>query len=650
MDRLEKVRKRDGRVVPFDRSKIASAIFRAAQAVGGEDRSPADELAGLVTLLLEKQYAGRIPAIEEIQDMVEKVLIETGHAKTAKAYILYRDRHTRLRERTRPERGASGRAAGEGLRTIAPRALRAETPWDRSRIAEALAREADLDPETAEEVAAAVERRVLSLGVREITTTLVRELVDGELLARGLGQTVIRQTALGIPKHDLRAILFGDPKSGETPASDAASAEGEIAATILHQYALEEFHSPEVVAAHREGRLRAGNLDHPLHVDSSTFVPAFRTASARVLTTAVAAMLAQERRRVTGSLGIAFTNVFYAPLLERLEEGDIAVEAESLLGACLAHADTAPVELHLFASVPLAMRDRPVPEGFGRVAGRRYGEFESELRRFARLLLCARSAAASAGLRELALPRLMLHLTGDDFADDAARRLIEEAALTPGLRFLLERNAGRPVFCQRLDPESTVEPPTEDAKVVGALRVELDLARAAEEVREAGDPAGARMKLLRRAGELVGLAVRAVRERQVVLERTNPGLVRHRPAGLLVPTGLFEAARALRRDAPDDPEELFRETLDLAHLLAELARDAERENGVRLLVGPPGAWPAALPPRQRVSLEGRFHAILPADATVRLALEEVEPGAEFVELVEWAFTGSRAVGMELTEP
>ncbi len=92
------IRKRDGRIVEFNCDKIASAIFKAAKAVGGEDQQLADELAQIVIQYLHKQLGSGIPSVEELQDAVEKVLIETGHAKTAKAYILYRDRRTRLRD------------------------------------------------------------------------------------------------------------------------------------------------------------------------------------------------------------------------------------------------------------------------------------------------------------------------------------------------------------------------------------------------------------------------------------------------------------------------------------------------------------------------------------------------------------------------
>lgn len=93
-----KVKKRDGREVAFDESKITEAIFKSAKAVGGEDRQTAMELTLEVLKMLKKKYNGNLFSVEEVQDMVEKVLIETGHARTAKAYILYRHQRTRLRD------------------------------------------------------------------------------------------------------------------------------------------------------------------------------------------------------------------------------------------------------------------------------------------------------------------------------------------------------------------------------------------------------------------------------------------------------------------------------------------------------------------------------------------------------------------------
>ena len=95
---FEIIRKRDGREVPFDETKITDAIFKAARAVGGEDRETAMRLTLNVLGMLKAKYNGTPFGVEDVQDLVEKALIEAGHAKTAKAYILYRNWRTRIRE------------------------------------------------------------------------------------------------------------------------------------------------------------------------------------------------------------------------------------------------------------------------------------------------------------------------------------------------------------------------------------------------------------------------------------------------------------------------------------------------------------------------------------------------------------------------
>ena len=95
---VKEIRKRDGRVVPFEKEKVTDAIFKAAQVVGGKDREIAERLAGEVVTILDERYVGTTPCVEDIQDVVKKVLMEHGHAKTAKAYILYRKQKEELRK------------------------------------------------------------------------------------------------------------------------------------------------------------------------------------------------------------------------------------------------------------------------------------------------------------------------------------------------------------------------------------------------------------------------------------------------------------------------------------------------------------------------------------------------------------------------
>ncbi len=98
MAEIKEIKKRDGRIVPFDKEKIANAIFKAAVSVGGHNRKTAEVLAGKVVKLAEKQFEGQVPSVELMQDLIEKTLIEEGHAKTAKAYILYREQRAKLRD------------------------------------------------------------------------------------------------------------------------------------------------------------------------------------------------------------------------------------------------------------------------------------------------------------------------------------------------------------------------------------------------------------------------------------------------------------------------------------------------------------------------------------------------------------------------
>lgn len=92
------VRKRDGRLLPFDAAKIRSAMARAGQASGEFGANEADLLGNQVVKAVGERFAGQAPAIEQIQDVVELTLIAAGYLKTARAYIVYRERHAKLRQ------------------------------------------------------------------------------------------------------------------------------------------------------------------------------------------------------------------------------------------------------------------------------------------------------------------------------------------------------------------------------------------------------------------------------------------------------------------------------------------------------------------------------------------------------------------------
>jgi len=95
---ITQIRKRDGRIVPFDKEKITYAIYRAIVATGGRDRVLAESLSTHVVEILKDKYGTEaIPAVEDVQDVVERALVEKGHAKVAKTYIIYRQKRAELR-------------------------------------------------------------------------------------------------------------------------------------------------------------------------------------------------------------------------------------------------------------------------------------------------------------------------------------------------------------------------------------------------------------------------------------------------------------------------------------------------------------------------------------------------------------------------
>ncbi|MFN0008920.1 MAG: ATP cone domain-containing protein [Planctomycetota bacterium] len=260
--RIQTIRKRDGRCVPYDRAKIVSAVARAEAAAGAPRAGFAEEVAGLVELLLERRFGDPAiaqPGIEDIQDQVERALVEMGAASVAKAFILYRERRAQARAAlvVRGDRGDESRSG------FIPRPLRVEAKdgnpsWSKGRIVAALMSEADLSRASAEEVASRVETRVFASGMRSISTALVRELVDNELVDLGYENALRRHRPIGIPRHDLRRLLLD--RTADRAGRTIGSA---VAGEILGRYAVEDLLPPSVADLVRAGEIDFEDLSEP---------------------------------------------------------------------------------------------------------------------------------------------------------------------------------------------------------------------------------------------------------------------------------------------------------------------------------------------------------------------------------------------------
>ena len=474
---IAQVRKRDSRLVTFDESKIADAIFKAARAVGGEDRELARELASVVTLFLEKKFGSqRIPSIEEIQDIVEEVLIETGHAKTAKAYILYRDRRSRVRESTKVRRRRQSRNNSTDLLLLVDPASSDElVQWDKLQIARALVEEADVSEGLAHEISSAVERRVFASGITRISTALIRELVDNELFERGLNATLERQTTLGMPKYDLDQLIFAKSKENSNIAANNPEAINlAIAENVLKQYALQTVFSREVADAHRSGMVHLHDLGYPTRVYcsshsleylkkygldlqnlDSTSQPA---KHARTLTGHLNTFLASMQAYYAGALGIGYINVFYAPYLEGASDREIQQEAQYLIfsgsqSAFSRGGQTLFLDFNVHTGVPSYLRNVPAIGPGGEYTGKTYAEYEDTAQRFARAMLKVwRDGDANGNV--FAFPKCDLHISHETFQDPKQYELLqyacEVASFNGSPYFVFDRNAVTLSACCRL--------------------------------------------------------------------------------------------------------------------------------------------------------------------------------------------------------
>ena len=477
MAKITQVCKRDGRVVPFDQTKIADAIFKAAQAVGGQDRQMADELAAVVALFIERNFEGGVvPGIEEIQDLVEKVLIETGHARTAKAYILYRDKRARMREAIRVRKRVRHNGSSTDLSLLVDPGTRDEIlPWDKSKIALALEKEADVDLVLAAEIASAVERKVFDSGLTRISTSLIRELVDNELFERSLSATLERQTLIGMPTYDLEQLIFSKSKENSNiTANNPEAINLAIAENTLKQYALKMVFSPQVAEAHLAGSIHLHDLGYPTRVYCSSHSLEYLkkyglhlgnldTSSAparhaRTLTGHLNTFLASMQAYYAGALGVGYINILYAPYVEEMSYQEMKQEAQHLIFSCSQSAfsrggQTLFLDFNLHTGVPDYMLDIPAIGPAGRPTGKTYGEYEEVAQELLRALLEVWREGDQYG-HPFAFPKCDLHINQETFTEPRQRELLEHACQIASENgapyFVFDRDAVTLSACCRL--------------------------------------------------------------------------------------------------------------------------------------------------------------------------------------------------------
>ena len=513
------VRKRDGRLVPYDRAKIADAIYRAAESVGGRDRFLAEQLAGLVEALLSKKGLS-LPSIEDVQDAVEKVLIESGHARTSKAFILYRDQRARrrLEQGAQPDLPFVGGTLGQEA-----------TPFSKAALAEALVHDDGLTQPEAEEVARAVEGRLLASRLRRVGPGLVAALVRAEMFARGRDSRLGRVDRVEVERSHVRAALSA--LTGERRAGSPVEAAQALGERVVSEHLLSEVLPPAAAEAHRVGDLHLYDLGAPLALTSVT-LPAARVFERHLwgegatrgfgLRRAVSAL----RRAVSvcgpfaaRTLALEDVNVFLAPCTLGLEDDVLREELRELLlapelAAFPGRGGLLALELGLAAEVPLRLKPRAVPPPAP--PGLTYADVGDEALRVARLLMREHLALRREG--RLAGAELTLVLPRGAAREPALRALVKEAlasAAEVGEPLMVFEHAGSPSRGSRWLRLEEAESPDPlrfdegDVTVASAAAVNL--------VSAASQAAGSVPEALAAIERLAGLAVEVAAQRRDLL-------------------------------------------------------------------------------------------------------------------------------------
>ena len=431
---FQNVKKRDGEVVTFDKSKISNAIYLAAKAVGGEDRTLAEKLANEVVLFLYTKKGSVTPGVEEIQDGVEKVLIENGHARTAKAYILYRKQREILRKKklllSKPEE-----------RETTDYALFVRTSdddfvaWDRERIIRALENETGLERNLAEKISEETEETILNSNVHLVSSSLIREIVNVKLIEHGLENSRLRHMRLGIPLYDAdKIILFANRENANIPHNPEAT-NMTIAETVKKQYMLSEVFSRDVADAHIRGDIHLHDLgfgDRPYCSGQSLeYVKKFGlnlpnalsiARPARHPDTLLAHMVkfsAALQGHFAGAIGWDAINIFFAPFLTGMSDRAIHQLAQMMIfeysQQSVARGGQAIFsDLNLYWEIPKHFRDVPAIGPGGEYTGKKYGEYAEDAQKFVWALFDVYMDGDGTG-RPFFFPKPLVHITEDFF-------------------------------------------------------------------------------------------------------------------------------------------------------------------------------------------------------------------------------------------
>jgi anaerobic ribonucleoside-triphosphate reductase len=361
-------RKRSGLIVPFSAKKIEMAIHLAVDEVARKQNTPRNEgLAPKITDQVLEQLNNpqsefyvrpetdnkRIPRIEDVQDLVEILLAESGETLVVAAYKRYRKQRELARNSIRVRDGSVKKekvdVTDASLLLVESHSSEVTLPWDRKRIVKQILDKTDLAVDVATSIAKSVENRIIASNMKAVNTTLIREMVNNELAERGYQEQLRDLSLYGIPRDYVEKLMFTKSTENSNIVNNNPEAVNlGIAELVLKQWALDTIFCPEIKRAHNTGAVHLHDLGYPHRVYCSShsieYVKKYglkglinlntesspaKTAS--VLTGHLNTFLASMQANYAGALGIAYINILYAPYLVGMNAGELKQIAQELI-------------------------------------------------------------------------------------------------------------------------------------------------------------------------------------------------------------------------------------------------------------------------------------------------------------------------------
>ncbi|MGV8150768.1 MAG: anaerobic ribonucleoside-triphosphate reductase [Candidatus Woesearchaeota archaeon] len=252
--------------------------------------------------------------------------------------------------------------------------------WSRGRITDALVKEINLSQKDAEDIAVAVEHKVLRSGVKTISTSFLRELVNNELFERGMTKKLEKQEILGLSVYNLNQIIFSKTEEQSTKSNNPEAVNLAIAQQILKNYALKEVFSKDVAQAHLKGIIHLHDLGHIIRlynaVNNLEYIKKYglklsnlNTRSnpakhARTLTGHLNTFLASMQAYYSGVLEIEYLNISYAPLVAGKDEKELKQEAQNVIFGCNQNAfirggEAFSIDFNIYPTIPKYLENTP---------------------------------------------------------------------------------------------------------------------------------------------------------------------------------------------------------------------------------------------------------------------------------------------------